>query len=73
VKRLGLLVIAVVFTTIFSGCKTPVWVFAPEDHAWTSGGDTLTIDGVTVTTRYDGVWMRSEVDKVLHDARWKAP
>lgn len=72
-KNLVKLVIAVASITIISGCATPVWVFAPDDHRWTTTGDTITTAEGVYTTRYDGVWMRMEVDKVLHDAKWRRP
>lgn len=53
------------------GCGTPIWTFYPDDHIPTKAGDVITDSSGTYTTKYDGVWMRNEVDEQLHDAKWK--
>jgi hypothetical protein len=72
VKTLFLTTISLIATIGLSGCQNPAIVVRyPDEHVATKAGDLLVAGGNTHTTRYDGVWMRNEVDKALHDAKWK--
>ena len=71
-KTLLLTTISLIAIIGLSGCQNPAIVVRhPDEHVATKAGDVLRVGSNTYTTRYDGVWMRNEVDKALHDAKWK--
>lgn len=73
-NAIKLLLAMISLAVITTSCKTPVTMaIKNEDIAQTKPGDVLLIGGNTYTTKYSGIWMRDELDKKLHDAKYKRP